>query len=155
MNDGALKPVTLLVPPSCMLNPTYPRAVVAGNVEVSQAVTDALYGAMGIMGAAQGTMNNVTFGSSDAQYYETCCGGSGAGPTWAGADGVQTHMTNSRLTDPEILELRFPVSIERFGVRPRGPPGPHDGRGLHDGGLGVERVYKFHAPMQLILLANR
>ena len=157
MNEGCMLPIELLVPDACMLNPTYPRAVVAGNVEVSQVVTDTLYGAMGIMGASQGTMNNVTFGSavSGRQYYETVAGGTGAGPTWPGADGVQSHMTNSRLTDPEVLELRFPVSIERFSLRDRGPPGPCDGRGKFDGGVGVERVYKFHAPMKLILLANR
>src|SRR4029079_12471549 len=120
-----LKPLEVLIPEGCMLNPSYPGAVVAGNVETSQCVTDALYGALGVMGAAQGTMNNFTFGNARYQYYETVCGGSGAGVLrgggnetgFDGTDCVHTHMTNSRLTDPEILEWRFPVLLEEFAIR--------------------------------------
>ncbi len=100
-----------------MLNPRYPAAVVAGNVETSQCITDALYGALGVMAASQGTMNNFTFGNDRHQYYETICGGSGAGPDFNGTDVVQTHMTNSRLTDPEVLEWRYPVLVEAFSIR--------------------------------------
>ena len=102
-----------------MLNPRQPAAVVAGNVETSQCVVDALYGALGVMAAAQGTMNNFTFGDARHQYYETVCGGSGAGPDFDGTRRVQTHMTNSRLTDPEVLEWRYPVLLESFAIRPR------------------------------------
>ncbi len=122
LNAGCLKPLDIRVPAGSMLNPTYPAAVVAGNVETSQAVTDALYGALGILAASQGTMNNFTFGNSQYQYYETICGGSGAGihsngEGFNGTDAVQTHMTNSRLTDPEVLELRFPVLLKEFSIR--------------------------------------
>ncbi|MFM5894012.1 MAG: hydantoinase B/oxoprolinase family protein, partial [Novosphingobium sp.] len=131
MNEGCLAPVTLIVPEGCMLRPQYPAAVVAGNVETSQAVTDALFGALGAMAAAQGTMNNFTFGNARYQYYETIAGGAGAGPGFAGASAVQTHMTNSRLTDPEVLETRFPVLLEEFSIR-RGS----GGAGLYKGGDG-------------------
>src|SRR5579863_6263291 len=114
LNEGCLRPITIIAPVGCMLNPRYPAAVVAGNVETSQVVTDALFGALGAMAAAQGTMNNFTFGDATHQYYETIAGGSGAGPDFAGTAAVQTHMTNSRLTDPEILESRFPVLVEEF-----------------------------------------
>ncbi|MEO0648993.1 MAG: hydantoinase B/oxoprolinase family protein, partial [Cyanobacteria bacterium J06650_10] len=117
LNAGCLKPLEIVVPEGCLLNPRYPAAVVAGNVETSQAVTDALYGALGVLAASQGTMNNFTFGNERYQYYETICGGSGAGPTFAGTDAVQTHMTNSRLTDPEVLEMRFPVLLDSFSIR--------------------------------------
>ncbi|MEL6334908.1 MAG: hydantoinase B/oxoprolinase family protein, partial [Cyanobacteria bacterium J06626_26] len=110
LNAGCLKPLEIIVPEGCLLNPRYPAAVVAGNVETSQAITNALYGALGTMAASQGTMNNFTFGNDKYQYYETICGGSGAGPDFAGTDAVQTHMTNSRLTDPEVLEWRFTVT---------------------------------------------
>jgi 5-oxoprolinase (ATP-hydrolysing) len=150
MNEGCLEPIELIVPAGCMLHPRYPAAVVAGNVETSQVVVDALYGALGIMAAAQGTMNNVTFGNARYQYYETVCGGSGAGPTFDGTDAVHTHMTNSRLTDPEILEQRFPVVLESFEIR-RGS----GGRGRHRGGDGVRRKIRFGEAMQLVLLANR
>jgi 5-oxoprolinase (ATP-hydrolysing) len=111
---GLPAPVTIRVPEGSMLNPRYPAAVVAGNVETSQAVTDALFGAFGALAASQGTMNNFTFGNDRYQYYETIAGGAGAGPGFAGASAVQTHMTNSRLTDPEVLETRFPVLLEEF-----------------------------------------
>ena len=119
LNAGCLKPLDIRVPEGSLLNPTYPAAVVAGNVETSQAITDALYSALGILAAAQGTMNNFTFGNAQYQYYETICGGSGAGVNldgsgFPGTDAVQTHMTNSRLTDPEILEMRFPSCSKNF-----------------------------------------
>ena len=119
LNAGCLKPLTIVIPEGSMLSPRYPAAVVAGNVETSQCVTDALYGALGVMAASQGTMNNFTFGNARYQYYETICGGSGAGPDFDGASAVQTHMTNSRLTDPEVLEWRFPVRLESFAIRAR------------------------------------
>ncbi|HEV7714735.1 MAG TPA: hydantoinase B/oxoprolinase family protein, partial [Steroidobacteraceae bacterium] len=117
MNEGCLEPIDLVIPAGSMLAPQPPGAVVAGNVETSQMVTDALYGATGRLAAAQGTMNNFTFGNAEHQYYETICGGSGAGPGFDGADAVQTHMTNSRLTDPEVLEWRYPVLVESFAIR--------------------------------------
>jgi 5-oxoprolinase (ATP-hydrolysing) len=118
LNAGCLKPLDIVIPPGSLLNPKPPAAVVAGNVEVSQAIADALYGALGVMAGSQGTMNNLTFGSDRHQYYETICGGSGAGPDFDGTDAVHTHMTNSRLTDPEVLEWRFPVLVEAFAIRP-------------------------------------
>jgi 5-oxoprolinase (ATP-hydrolysing) len=124
--------------------------VVAGNVETSQVVVDALYGALGVMAGAQGTMNNFTFGDEQRQYYETICGGSGAGPDFAGTDAVQTHMTNSRLTDPEVLETRYPVLVEAFSIR-RGS----GGAGSNRGGDGVARRIGFREPMTATLLSNR
>jgi 5-oxoprolinase (ATP-hydrolysing) len=150
MNDGCLRPVELIIPEGSMLRPRYPAAVVAGNVETSQVVVDALYGALGVMAGAQGTMNNFTFGDERRQYYETICGGSGAGPTFDGTDAVQTHMTNSRLTDPEVLETRYPVLVETFSIR-RGS----GGGGRHPGGDGVVRKIGFREPMTATLLSNR
>jgi 5-oxoprolinase (ATP-hydrolysing) len=150
MNDGCLRPVELVIPEGSMLRPRYPAAVVAGNVETSQVVVDALYGALGVMAGAQGTMNNFTFGDERRQYYETICGGSGAGPDFAGTDAVQTHMTNSRLTDPEVLETRYPVLVEAFSIR-RGS----GGAGAHRGGDGVVRRIGFREPMTATLLSNR
>ncbi|KRA75058.1 5-oxoprolinase [Caulobacter sp. Root656] len=150
MNDGCLRPVELVIPEGSMLRPRYPAAVVAGNVETSQVVVDALYGALGVMAAAQGTMNNFTFGDDRRQYYETICGGAGAGPGFDGADAVQTHMTNSRLTDPEVLESRYPVLVEAFSIR-RGS----GGAGAHRGGDGVVRRIGFREPMTATLLSNR
>ncbi|WP_106390853.1 hydantoinase B/oxoprolinase family protein [Enhygromyxa salina] len=150
MNEGCLDPIELIVPEGCMLRPRYPAAVVAGNVETSQVVVDALYGALGVMAAAQGTMNNLTFGNARHQYYETVCGGSGAGPDFDGTDAVHTHMTNSRLTDPEILEQRYPVVLESFEIR-RGS----GGRGAQRGGDGVRRRLRFREDMELVILANR
>ncbi len=149
LNAGCLKPITLTVPSGSLLNPTSPAAVVAGNVETSQAVTNALYGALGIMAASQGTMNNFTFGNQQHQYYETICGGSGAGPDFNGTDAVQTHMTNSRLTDPEVLEWRFPVVLERFEIRDGS-----GGAGTHQGGNGVIRRLRFNEAMTVTLLSG-
>ncbi|MEO7814308.1 MAG: hydantoinase B/oxoprolinase family protein [Sphingomicrobium sp.] len=150
MNDGCLKPITLIVPDGSMLSPAFPAAVVAGNVETSQVVTDALFAATGRLAPSQGTMNNFTFGNDAHQYYETICGGSGAGPDHDGTDAVQTHMTNSRLTDPEILEVRLPVRLDRFAIR-RGS----GGAGAHHGGDGVVREVTFLEPMRANILANR
>ncbi len=149
LNDGCLKPITLIIPEGSMLSPTYPAAVVGGNVETSQAITDVLFGAMGAMAAAQGTMNNLTFGNGTHQYYETICGGAGAGPTFDGADAVHTHMTNSRLTDPEILEWRFPVILDDFSIRKSS-----GGTGQHIGGDGVRRVIRFREPMHVSILST-
>ena len=149
LNAGCLKPLEIVIPEGCMLNPVYPAAVVAGNVETSQAITDALFGALGIMGAAQGTMNNFTFGNNNHQYYETICGGGGAGENYKGADGVHTNMTNTRLTDPEILEWRFPVLLESFSLR-RGSGGD----GKFRGGDGVIRRVKFLEKMTASILSG-
>ncbi|WP_017325724.1 hydantoinase B/oxoprolinase family protein [Synechococcus sp. PCC 7336] len=149
LNAGCLKPLEIVVPAGSMLNPHYPAAVVAGNVETSQAIANAIYGALGVMAAAQGTMNNFTFGSDRHQYYETICGGSGAGPEFDGTDAVQTHMTNSRLTDPEVLEWRFPVRLEEFSIR-RGS----GGKGRHRGGDGVIRRVRFLEPMTAAILSG-
>jgi 5-oxoprolinase (ATP-hydrolysing) len=133
-----------------MLNPVYPAAVVAGNVETSQAVTDALFGALGIMAASQGTMNNFTFGNERHQYYETICGGAGAGPGFNGASAVHTHMTNSRLTDPEVLEFRYPVLLRRFMIRAHS-----GGDGAFAGGDGVVREIEFREAMDAGMLSTR
>ncbi len=150
MNDGCLRPIELIVPEGSMLNPKYPAAVVAGNVETSQVVTDALFAATGRLAPSQGTMNNFTFGNERHQYYETIAGGSGAGPDHDGTSAVQTHMTNSRLTDPEILETRLPVRLDQFAIR-RGS----GGQGAHRGGDGVVRAVTFLEPMRANILANR
>ncbi|MBV1916983.1 MAG: hydantoinase B/oxoprolinase family protein [Sphingomonadaceae bacterium] len=150
MNEGCLKPIRIIVPEGSMLNPRPPAAVVAGNVETSQAVTDALFAALGAMAASQGTMNNFTFGDDRRQYYETIAGGSGAGPDFDGADVVQTHMTNSRLTDPEVLETKFPVLLEQFSIR-RGSGGDGD----HRGGDGAVRRMRFLEAMDAGILSNR
>ncbi|HTK35486.1 MAG TPA: hydantoinase B/oxoprolinase family protein [Caulobacteraceae bacterium] len=150
LNDGCLRPVRLIVPEGSMLNPLYPAAVVAGNVETSQAVVDALYGALGVLAASQGSMNNLTFGDRDRQYYETIAGGAGAGPGFDGADAVQTHMTNSRLTDPEVLEARFPILVDRFAIR-RGSGGEGEWRG----GDGTVRRISFREPMTAAILSSR
>jgi 5-oxoprolinase (ATP-hydrolysing) len=149
LNAGCLEPLEIVIPPGSLLDPRYPAAVVAGNVETSQCVTDALYGALGIQAGAQGTMNNFTFGNERHQYYETICGGAGAGAGYDGADAVHTHMTNSRLTDPEVLEWRFPVLIESFSIR-RGS----GGAGRHRGGDGVVRRILFREAMTASILSN-
>jgi 5-oxoprolinase (ATP-hydrolysing) len=149
LNAGCLKPLEVVIPEGCMLRPRYPAAVVAGNVETSQCITDALYGALGVMAAAQGTMNNFTFGNQRYQYYETIAGGSGAGPGFDGTDVVQTHMTNSRLTDPEVLEWRYPVRLESFEIR-RGS----GGRGRWRGGDGAVRRVRFLEPMTAAILSG-
>ncbi|PLZ98849.1 5-oxoprolinase, partial [Fischerella thermalis CCMEE 5196] len=149
LNAGCLKPLEIIIPEGCMLNPTYPAAVVAGNVETSQTIVDALYGALGVMAASQGTMNNFTFGNDRYQYYETICGGSGAGTNFDGTHAVHTHMTNSRLTDPEVLETRYPVLVESFSLRP-----DSGGKGKHSGGNGVIRRIKFLEAMTANILSG-
>lgn len=149
LNAGCLKPLTIIIPEGCLLNPKYPAAVVAGNVETSQAIANALYGALGVMAASQGTMNNLTFGTNQYQYYETICGGSGAGPYFHGADAVQTHMTNSRLTDSEVLEERFPVLLKEFSIRTHS-----GGQGQYKGGNGVVRSIQFLEPMTVSILSS-
>ena len=149
MNEGCLKPIEIIIPDGCMLKPVYPAAVVAGNVETSQYITDTLYGALGVMAAAQGTMNNLTFGNEKYQYYETICGGSGAGPDFDGADAVHTHMTNAKLTDPEVLEWRFPIRLDSFEIRK-----DSGGSGRHRGGNGAVRKLRFLEPMTAAILSG-
>jgi 5-oxoprolinase (ATP-hydrolysing) len=160
LNAGCLKPIEVIVPEGSMLNPRPPAAVVAGNVEVSTCVTNALYGALGVLASSQPTMNNFTFGNDTYQYYETISGGSGGGVElgatgtdavrgFAGTSVVQTHMTNSRLTDPEILELRFPVRLERYEIREGS-----GGAGRFPGGNGGTRVVRFLEPMTASILSN-
>jgi 5-oxoprolinase (ATP-hydrolysing) len=149
MNEGCLEPLEIVIPPHSLLSPSWPAAVVAGNVETSQCVTDALYGALGALAASQGTMNNVSFGNARVQYYETIAGGAGAGPGWHGADAVQTHMTNSRMTDPEVLELKFPVLVESFAIR-RGS----GGNGRWRGGNGAVRRLRFRGAVEVSVLSG-
>ncbi|MGB5950498.1 MAG: hydantoinase B/oxoprolinase family protein [Parvibaculum sp.] len=149
LNEGCLKPLEIVIPEGSMLAPRYPAAVVGGNVETSQAVTDALFGAFGVMASAQGTMNNLTFGNARHQYYETICGGAGAGADFDGADAVHTHMTNSRLTDPEVLEWRFPVILEEFSIRQGS-----GGKGRHKGGDGAVRAIRFREKMTASILST-
>jgi 5-oxoprolinase (ATP-hydrolysing) len=149
LNAGCLKPLDIIVPEGCLLNPRYPAAVVAGNVETSQAIVNALYGALGVLAASQGTMNNFTFGNERHQYYETICGGSGAGANFDGTDAIQTHMTNSRLTDPEVLEWRFPVLVESFTIRSHS-----GGQGQYQGGNGAIRRIRFREPMTAAILSG-
>ena len=157
LNAGCLKPLEIVIPRGSMLNPDYPAAVVAGNVETSSCITNALYGALGVMASAQGTMNNFTFGNDRYQYYETISGGSGAGVLdpqdpvsgFDGTDVVQTHMTNSRLTDPEVLEFRYPVRLESYAIRP-----DSGGAGRWHGGSGGTRRVRFLEPMTASILAN-
>jgi 5-oxoprolinase (ATP-hydrolysing) len=149
MNAGCLRPIRIVIPDGTMLTPKYPAAVVAGNVEVSQAVTNCLFGAVGAMAAAQGTMNNLTFGNDQYQYYETICSGAPAGPGFNGADAVHTHMTNSRLTDPEILETRFPVVLEDFHIRPNS-----GGRGRWTAGNGTKRTIRAREKLQFAILSG-
>jgi 5-oxoprolinase (ATP-hydrolysing) len=149
MNAGCLRPIRVILPEGSMLSPRYPAAVVAGNVEVSQAVTDTLFAALGALGSAQGTMNNLTFGDATTQYYETICSGAPAGPGFDGAAAVHTHMTNSRLTDPEVLETRFPVVLEDFHIR-RGS----GGRGRWKAGDGTLRRIRFLKDMNVAVLSG-
>ena len=149
LNEGCLKPVRLILPQRSMITPQYPAAVMAGNIEVSQAVTNALYGALGVLAASQGTMNNVFYGNDRYQNYDTVCGGTGAGPDHPGTDAVHSHMTNTRMTDPEILELRFPVRLEEFSIR-RGS----GGAGRYAGGNGVVRKLRFLEPMTVTMLSS-
>jgi len=149
LNAGCLKPLHVIVPPGCMLNPNPPAAVVAGNVETSTCVTNTLYGALGVMAAGQCTMNNFTFGNETHQYYETISGGSGAGPGFNGTSVVQTHMTNSRLTDPEVLEFRFPVRLDSYAIR-----AGSGGAGQWKGGDGGVRRVRFLERMTASILSN-
>ncbi|NXY97159.1 hydantoinase B/oxoprolinase family protein, partial [Streptomyces sp. BR123] len=149
LNDGCLRPLRIVAPPGSMLAPEPPAAIVAGNVETSQAVTGALYAALGAQAEGSGTMNNVTFGNERHQYYETVASGAGAGPGFHGASAVQTHMTNSRLTDPEVLELRLPVLVEEFSVR-----AASGGAGRWHGGDGVVRRIRFREPMTVSVLSG-
>jgi 5-oxoprolinase (ATP-hydrolysing) len=149
LNEGCLKPLEIIIPEDSMINPRYPAAVVAGNVETSQAIVDTLFGALGVAAGSQGTMNNFTWGNAQFQYYETICGGAGATARRNGAAAVHTHMTNSRLTDPEVLEWRFPVLLESFGIRR-----DSGGRGRFNGGDGCERRLRFLQPMTAGILAG-
>ena len=149
MNAGCLRPIRIAIPKRSMLSPEFPAAVVAGNVETSQEVTNCLFGALGAMAAAQGTMNNLNFGNARYQYYETICSGSPAGPGFPGTDAVHTHMTNTRLTDPEILELRYPVLLEDFHIR-KGS----GGRGRWNAGDGISRTIRFLEKMECTILSG-
>ena len=149
MNEGCLQPLKICIPANSILSPMYPAAVVAGNVETSQCVTDCLYGALGVLAGSQGTMNNLTFGNARVQYYETICGGAGAGPGHSGADAVHTHMTNSRLTDPEVFEQNFPVIVESFSVRENS-----GGGGKWRGGNGAKRELYFREAVVAAILSN-
>ena len=149
LNEGCLKPLKLILPERSMINPEYPAAVIAGNTEVSQGITNALYGALGVLAASQGTMNNFIYGDDEYQNYETICGGTGAGPDHHGTSAVQSHMTNTRMTDPEVLELRYPVRIEEFSIRQNS-----GGSGKYHGGNGVLRKVRFLAPMTVTTLSS-
>ncbi len=154
MNAGCLRPIEIVIPEGSILKPRYPAAVVAGNVETSQIVTNALFAALGGLGSAQGTMNNLTFGNARVQYYETICSGSpagvdGKGQGFDGTAAVHVHMTNTRLTDPEVLELRYPVVVEEFSIR-RGS----GGKGKWKSGDGTERVIRFLEPMDCAILSG-
>ena len=149
MNAGCLRPINIVIPPHSMLSPEYPAAVVAGNVETSQAVTNCLFGALGALAAAQGTMNNLNFGNDKYQYYETICSGSPAGPGFNGTDAVHTHMTNTRLTDPEVLEFRYPVVLEDFHIRKCS-----GGGGKWHAGDGIRRTIRFLEKMDCTILSG-
>jgi 5-oxoprolinase (ATP-hydrolysing) len=149
MNEGCLKPLEIIAPEGSMINPVYPAAVIAGNTEVSQAIADCLYGALGVLAGSQGTMNNFIYGNERYQNYETICGGTGAGPDFDGADAVHSHMTNTRMTDPEVLESRFPVRVEEFSIRHGS-----GGQGAHHGGEGILRRLRFLEPMTATVLSS-
>ena len=149
LNEGCLKPIKLILPKHSMITPEYPAAVMAGNIEVSQAITNALYGALGVLAASQGTMNNVFYGNDRYQNYDTVCGGTGAGPDHPGTSAVHSHMTNTRMTDPEVLELRFPVLVEEFSIRQGS-----GGAGRHRGGDGVVRKLRFLEAMTATMLSS-
>jgi 5-oxoprolinase (ATP-hydrolysing) len=150
LNDGCLNPLRLIVPDGSFLSPHPGAAVVAGNTEVSQATCNAVFGALGAIACSQATMNNFLFGDETRQYYETICGGTGAGPGFDGVAAIQTHMTNTRMTDPEVFELRYPVRLEKFGIR-RGSGGD----GQWHGGDGAERRVRFLEPMTAIIVSSR
>lgn len=149
LNDGCLRPLEIIIPEGSILDPEYPAAVVAGNVETSQCIVDTLFAALDIMAPSQGTMNNFTFGNDSYQYYETICGGAGAGPGFDGADAVHTHMTNSRITDPEVMEIRYPVMLEEFSIRKNS-----GGQGKYRGGNGTVRKVRFFEKMNATILSG-
>jgi 5-oxoprolinase (ATP-hydrolysing) len=149
LNEGCLKPLEIIIPKKSMISPEYPAAVIAGNVETSQVIVDTLFGALKVMAASQGSMNNFFWGNNEYQYYETLCGGAGATKNHDGTDAVHTHMTNSRLTDPEVLEYRFPVILDEFKIRKNS-----GGAGKQKGGEGIERKVRFLEPMIATLLTG-
>jgi 5-oxoprolinase (ATP-hydrolysing) len=149
MNAGCLRPIHIVIPNKSLLSPEFPAAVVAGNVETSQEVTNCLFGALDAMAAAQGTMNNLNFGNARYQYYETICSGSPAGPGFPGTDAVHTHMTNTRLTDPEVLEFRYPVLLEDFHIRK-----DSGGHGRWKAGDGIRRTIRFLEKMECTILSG-
>jgi 5-oxoprolinase (ATP-hydrolysing) len=149
MNEGCMKPLDIRVPKGSMINPDHPAAVISGNTEVSQSIADTLYGALGVIAGSQGTMNNFVYGNDRHQNYETICGGTGAGKGFDGADAVHSHMTNTRMTDPEVLETRFPVRVEEFSIR-RGS----GGGGAFKGGDGITRRLRFLEPMTATVLSS-
>ena len=149
LNEGCMKPLKLVIPPKTMISPEFPAAVIAGNTEVSQAITDALFGALGLLASSQGTMNNFVYGNATHQNYETICGGTGAGPDHPGTSAVHSHMTNTRMTDPEVVEWRFPVRVESFSIRHGS-----GGRGRFTGGDGVIRKIRFLEPMTATILSS-
>jgi len=147
LNEGCLKPLKIIAPEGSMINPQYPAAVIAGNTEVSQSICDCLLGALGVIAGSQGTMNNFVWGNDRFQNYETICGGSGAGDGFNGASAVQVHMTNTRMTDPEVLEKRFPVRVEEFSIR-----NGSGGAGKWQGGEGIKRQIRFLEPVTVTTL---
>lgn len=149
MNEGCLKPIKIIAPEGSFINPDYPAAVISGNTEVSQSIADALYGALGVVAGSQGTMNNFVYGDDALQNYETICGGTGAGPDFDGCSAVHSHMTNTRMTDPEVLETRFPVRVRAFSIREGS-----GGNGLHRGGEGINRELEFLSPMTVTVLSS-
>lgn len=144
-----MKPLKLIIPEKSMISPEYPAAVIAGNTEVSQGITDALFGALGVLASSQGTMNNFIYGNETYQNYETICGGTGAGDGFCGTDAVHSHMTNTRMTDPEVLEQRFPILVEEFSIRRKS-----GGAGKFSGGNGAIRKMRFLEPMTVTLLTS-
>ncbi|SDJ41113.1 5-oxoprolinase (ATP-hydrolysing) [Lutimaribacter saemankumensis] len=149
MNEGCLKPIEIHAPNGSMINPNYPAAVISGNTEVSQAIADTLYGALGVIAGSQGTMTNFVYGNARIQNYETICGGTGAGEGFDGASAVHSHMTNTRMTDPEVLETRFPVRVEEFSIR-KGS----GGHGKWSGGNGITRRLRFLEEMTATVLSS-
>ena len=149
MNEGCLKPLLLKVPDGSMINPRAPAAVISGNTEVSQAIADTMYGALGVIAGSQGTMNNFVYGNDIHQNYETICGGTGAGNGFNGTSAVHSHMTNTRMTDPEVLETRFPVQVEEFAIRQGS-----GGGGAFTGGNGIVRRLRFMEPMTVTVLSS-
>ena len=149
LNEGCLKPLDIIIPQHSIISPQYPAAVIAGNTEVSQCVTDTLYGALGVLASSQGTVNNFVYGNEQYQNYETICGGTGAGPDHPGCNAVHSHMTNTRMTDPEVLEWRFPVRVESFAIRHGS-----GGVGQQPGGAGITRRLRFLESMTVTTLCS-